>query len=287
MTSQITDFVNFNDYDDMFSSALNNGYVNLGVSLFLVLYAAIIAPKMSPEQKFPRLINHWLVKLLLFFLIVYVSSRNVTLGIVLLIAVMATLIVSEKKTTYIYVDQGSDKLSQHQYQPNQHHSDQHQQQQIIETKDDEQVMLDNNVENGSEDHVSGIVDEILVNNIGEDSNSGNFHPVDQGAMTSLGRSIRMLLPLNNNTSSDSDSDSDSDSGSNISESMPLKQSVEQVSAEIEQEHGEKVPEITKETVLEQLKQKIGNMTLRGSNIMNGNELLEMCRDVFQSLTLQQ
>ena len=201
---------------------------------------------------------------------------------------MATLIVSEK-TTLVYVDKyGFNKLPKDQ--------------RFIETKNTQDIYDDNFAESESVDNannvddsesmsdpesedssnsedVNGIVDESLMNNGGEVSD--NFHPVDQGAMTSLGRSVRMLLSPLTNGQVDSD---DSDSDSVQSEYVPLKNSVEQVTAEIEQEQGTKVSENTKRTVLEQLKQKFGNMSLRGSGLPEENELLQVCRDMYHSVT---
>lgn len=289
MASEATSIIDFSNLDNKISNVLDNSHLNLGLGLFLILYAAIIAPKLSSKQNIVKLTNHWLSRILLFFIIVYVSSKNVTLAIIILIAVMATLMVSEK-STLVYVDQyGFNKLPQNQ--------------RFVETKDVENVninidnlaesetygvdvnedainKLENTYSKDSEesDDVDGIIDESLDNNNGVEN---NFHPVEQGAMTSLGRSIKMLLfPSDNNVSDDWISvDSNDSNYSNDKKNIGLQNDVEQVTAEIEQEHGTKVPENTKMIVLGQLKQKLSNMSLRD------DERLQVCRDIYRSLLL--
>ncbi len=290
MTTEVTEILDLNNLDSKISNALDNNYLNLGLGLFLILYAAIIAPKLSSKQRIVKWVNHWLIKLLLFFIIIYVSSKNVTLSIVILIAVISTLLVSEK-ATLVYVDQyGFNKLPKDQ--------------QFIETKDTSDVVDnyseleikeidypdDNEV---GDDVINGIADESLENstlfygqNVSQEQGSdieNNLHPMDQGAMTSLGRSIKMLLSPSDNTLKNSDGD-DSESFTE-SENIQLHNSVKQVTAEIEQEQGSKVPENTKRVVLGQLKQKFNNMSLRNNNIPSENEVLQVCRDMYRSLLL--
>lgn len=68
---------------------LDNEYISGALILFLVLYASAIAPKL------PGYVLQWfdysLVKLIAFFLIVYISQKNATVAIVCAIAVLATI----------------------------------------------------------------------------------------------------------------------------------------------------------------------------------------------------
>lgn len=300
MASEATDILDLNDLDNKISSALNNNYLNLGLGLFLILYAAVIAPKLSSKKTFIKIINHWLIKLLLFFIIVYVSSKNSILGIIILIAVMSTLLVSEK-TAIVYVDQS--RFNNKQWGKNQ---------QIIETKNQDQIQDQDQYQDQDQDQnnfssveteldisipnlnlqvidsevndVHGLVDESLdTSSLDSDSDSeieNNYHPMDQGAMTSLGRSIKSP------TINESDDYYSYDSYDNSeSENIKLHNSVEQVTAEIEQEQGSKIPDNTKQTVFGQLRQKFNNMSLRDSKIPNENELLQVCRDVYRSIML--
>lgn len=88
----------FDNNVDSFLSFLDNEYVAAGVSLFLVLYAGIIAPKLPAYIL--GYINNWFVQLALFFAIVYVSNKNATVALIAAVAVLVTLMVANKKITY-------------------------------------------------------------------------------------------------------------------------------------------------------------------------------------------
>lgn len=81
-----------NRFDDTVKrslSFLDNEYVNASVYLFLILYAGLAAPKL-PEYV-AKLFDYTLVKVLLFFLIVYISKKNPTLAIIASIAVIVSI----------------------------------------------------------------------------------------------------------------------------------------------------------------------------------------------------
>lgn len=75
-------------------SFLDNEYVSAGLALFLVLYASLAAPKLPASVA--HLFDNLLFKLLVFFLIVYVSRKNVTIAIIASVAVMVSLMTLNK-----------------------------------------------------------------------------------------------------------------------------------------------------------------------------------------------
>jgi hypothetical protein len=66
-----------------------NPYVSSALTLFLIVYAAVAAPRLP--QSVIRVFDNIFVKLLIFFLIAYYARKNPTVAIVAAIAVMVTL----------------------------------------------------------------------------------------------------------------------------------------------------------------------------------------------------
>jgi hypothetical protein len=75
-------------------SFLDNDYVSAGLSLFLILYAGMAAPKLPTYVA--KLFDNVFVQLLMFFLIVYVSRKNPTVAIIAAVAVMVSLMTLNK-----------------------------------------------------------------------------------------------------------------------------------------------------------------------------------------------
>ncbi len=75
----VRDYLNF----------LDNEYISAGLSLFLVLYAGLAAPKL-PEY-IASVFDNMFVKLVMFFLIVYISRRNATVAVIASIAVLVSI----------------------------------------------------------------------------------------------------------------------------------------------------------------------------------------------------
>lgn len=75
-------------------SFLDNEYVNAGLSLFLILYAGMVAPKLPGY--IVKAFDNYFVKLVMFFLIVYISRKDVTIAIISAVAVMVTLIALDR-----------------------------------------------------------------------------------------------------------------------------------------------------------------------------------------------
>lgn len=70
-------------------SVLDNEYVSSGISLFLVLYAGMAAPEL-PESV-ARWFENTFFRLLVFFLIIYMSKRDPTIAIIAAVGLMVSL----------------------------------------------------------------------------------------------------------------------------------------------------------------------------------------------------
>jgi hypothetical protein len=70
-------------------SFLDNEYVSAALALFLILYASLAAPKL-PESV-ARLFDNYIVKFIIFFLIVYIAKKNATIAIIAAIGVMVSI----------------------------------------------------------------------------------------------------------------------------------------------------------------------------------------------------
>jgi len=79
----------FDETVKKYTSFLDNEYVSAGLSIFLIIYAGMAAPKLPGYVA--RLFDYTLVKLLMFFLIVYISRKNATVAIIAAIAVMVSI----------------------------------------------------------------------------------------------------------------------------------------------------------------------------------------------------
>ena len=78
-----------NTVRNLLSPIDDNEYVSAGLTLFLIVYAAYAAPRLPGSIL--RLFDYTLVKLLMFFMIVYMARRNPTVAIIAAIGLMVTL----------------------------------------------------------------------------------------------------------------------------------------------------------------------------------------------------
>ena len=76
--------------DVYFVELAKNEYVNPALTLFLILYAALIAPKLS--EKMARLFDVPLFNLLLFFLTVYTAKHSPAIAIIAAIGILVSMI---------------------------------------------------------------------------------------------------------------------------------------------------------------------------------------------------
>jgi len=89
-----------NNFDKTVSGYLepfNNEYIKAAVALFLILYAGIIAPKLPTHVL--KFFDNFLVKIVVFFAIVWVSKKDPTVAIIASIAVLVTLMIANNQLT--------------------------------------------------------------------------------------------------------------------------------------------------------------------------------------------
>lgn len=88
---------NFDNHVDSYLGFLKNEYAVAGISLFLILYAGVIAPKLPLHIL--AWFDNWIVQVALFFAIVYISNKNATVALITAIAVLVTLMVANNQIT--------------------------------------------------------------------------------------------------------------------------------------------------------------------------------------------
>ena len=76
------------------NSVLENQYVAGALTVFLIVYASMAAPKL-PDY-LAKLFDYTLTKLVVFFLIVYMMKKNATVALVAAVALMITLMTLER-----------------------------------------------------------------------------------------------------------------------------------------------------------------------------------------------
>ncbi|AYV78282.1 MAG: hypothetical protein Edafosvirus8_32 [Edafosvirus sp.] len=70
-------------------SFLDNEYVSSALTIFLIVYASMVAPKLP--NSIVKLFDYTLVKLLMFFLIAYVFRKNPTVAIIAAVGLLISL----------------------------------------------------------------------------------------------------------------------------------------------------------------------------------------------------
>ncbi|VBB18058.1 hypothetical protein YASMINEVIRUS_521 [Yasminevirus sp. GU-2018] len=88
---------NFDTQVDSYLGFLKNEYAVAGISLFLILYAGVIAPKLP--SNILKWFDNWIVQVALFFAIVYISQKNATVALITAVAVLVTLMVANNQIT--------------------------------------------------------------------------------------------------------------------------------------------------------------------------------------------
>lgn len=88
---------NLDNQVDNYLGVLKNESAVVCINLFLILYAAIIAPNLP--NSILRWFHNWIVQLALFFVVVYISSKNFTVAIAAAIAVLVTIMTANSRAT--------------------------------------------------------------------------------------------------------------------------------------------------------------------------------------------
>jgi len=84
----------FDNFVKEYTTWLDNPYVSGALIVFLVVYAAMAAPRLP--NYIAKLFDYTLFKLFIFFLIVYVSKKNATVALVASVALMVSLMALDK-----------------------------------------------------------------------------------------------------------------------------------------------------------------------------------------------
>lgn len=88
---------NIDNQVDNYLGVLKNESAVVCINLFLILYAAIIAPNLP--NSILKWFHNWIVQLALFFVVVYISSKNFTVAIAAAIAVLVTIMTANSRAT--------------------------------------------------------------------------------------------------------------------------------------------------------------------------------------------
>jgi hypothetical protein len=84
----------FDIYFKDHTSFLENEYVAGAISIFLIAYAGLAAPKLP--NYIAKLFDYTFIKLFMFFMIVYISKKNATVAIIASIAVLVSIMTLNK-----------------------------------------------------------------------------------------------------------------------------------------------------------------------------------------------
>lgn len=84
----------FDNFIKSHTTFLDNPYVSSFLTVFLVVYASSIAPKL-PEY-YAKFFDNIFVKFLMFFLIVFLSKKNATLALISSIALIISIMTLNK-----------------------------------------------------------------------------------------------------------------------------------------------------------------------------------------------
>ena len=79
----------FNKFNKSFNTFLNNPTVDTISSLFFVLYASLVAPRLP--KNIAILFNNYFIRLIILIIIVFVSKNNISLSIIILISLLVSL----------------------------------------------------------------------------------------------------------------------------------------------------------------------------------------------------
>lgn len=228
-----------NNYDytiDSYTNFLNNEYAVAGITLFLILYAALIAPRLP--RSILKWFNNWLVQLILFFAILYISTKNITIALITTLAVIITIMVAkynaDKKiiiNTEKFSGCGSCSNAYDNISDNSDTDDYHYGNYRKPKSKDTVYALDINVMDNDNDEITGIMDELIEEHDGEIYGMANSNM--EGAMTSMNgpnmssngeiestsEESEMESEMESEIESEMDSDMDSDMGYSVEPDM--------------------------------------------------------------------
>ena len=89
------------------SSLEKDGYVVPLITFCLIIYTTLIAPRLSKD--IVKWFDNWLVQIILFFLIAFISQQNITIALIMTIAVVVTIMIANN---YVTTKKVTDNLSE-------------------------------------------------------------------------------------------------------------------------------------------------------------------------------
>lgn len=147
-------------------------YITVGVSLLLIIYAGIIAPKLSLRTL--KMFDNWIVQLVLFFLVVFLSIKNPTIALIASIAILVTLILATNK-----MSQSAESSTEGFYSKP---LDQDFNYNDFEIDNDNEILKTINTQNDMK-NVNGITSDYI--DMDNEILSGKLEDIDNGTMTSI------------------------------------------------------------------------------------------------------
>ena len=84
--------------ETILNRALDNNYINVSLKILLGLYAALVAPKLSPSLA--NLMDNTAVRILVAFVIVFMATRDPGLALLISVAFIITLQTANKLRLY-------------------------------------------------------------------------------------------------------------------------------------------------------------------------------------------
>lgn len=116
----MSDYINLSNIDYLLQNFLDDKYVSTSIILFLILYTVLIAPKLPRELH--HLFDSQLFKLFLLFFIMYVSTKNHSIGLVLVIAYLTTMntvnkIKIDEKIFNVLILNATNEKEEHEIKP--------------------------------------------------------------------------------------------------------------------------------------------------------------------------
>jgi hypothetical protein len=84
----------FDDVVRKNSGWLENKYIAAGLSLLLILYASLAAPKLP--YMIARLFDYTIVKVIMFFMLVYISRKDPTIALIAAVGVLVSLMALDR-----------------------------------------------------------------------------------------------------------------------------------------------------------------------------------------------
>jgi hypothetical protein len=173
--------------DDYVGIFLNDEYVKAAISLFLILYAGVIAPKLP--SSILKWFDNWVVQIALFFAIVYISNKNATIALIASVAVLVTLMVANNQIGLKLMLNKSEGFASMNNEVN-GYDEGHD---FLANQNTD--YLPEQLAEQNQDGIQGLVDDCVSQH--DNSLAGMDNAIQGGAITSVGGPVAQMLPNEN------------------------------------------------------------------------------------------